>query len=104
VKAIVRSIERALGNVPALPKVELKVTVADEVKSKAPGSVHFTLTLQSLWGWFLEALPATAYRKLLTRTKVADNEYLALTNCIVGRVITSQIASGSRVAFLLFLT
>ena len=84
VKAILTAIERTLGSVPSLPKVEVKLTLADAVKAKPPGSVDLTPALQALWGWFLDALPGNRYRKLLTRAVVADNEYPKLTNRMKG--------------------
>lgn len=78
VQAISRSIERVLGHIPSMPKIEVKATVADALAAKLPGSVDFTPPLQRLWGWFLASLPGNRYRKLLTRAIVADHEYVQL--------------------------
>ncbi len=78
VGAIAKSIDQVLGNVSSMPKVELKVTVADVLIGKPPGSIDFTPALQGLWGWVLKSLPGKRYRKLLTRAVLADHEYVQI--------------------------
>jgi len=80
IRKIAQNIDRMLGTIPSTPKVEVKVTIADAIAPKPPGSVDFTPALQGLWGWFLDTLPGKRYRKLLTRAIVEDNQYVVLEN------------------------
>lgn len=80
VKKLVQNVERKLGAISSLPRVEIKVTIADAIIGKPPGGVDFTPVLQGLWGWFLDSLPGNRYRKLLTRAVVEDYQYVALEN------------------------
>jgi hypothetical protein len=80
VKAIATAIDRRTGAVPSMPKLEVKVTVADVAALKPPGSVDFTPTLSALWGWSLSQLPGRRYQKLLTRAVAADHAYAEFSN------------------------
>lgn len=80
IRKIAERIDRKLGIIPSGPKVDVKVTVADAIALKPPGSIDVTPAIQGLWGWFLDSLPGNRYRKLLTRAIVADNEYVVLEN------------------------
>lgn len=78
VRAIAQAVDRRLGTVPWAPKAELKVTVADALAVKPPGSIDVTPTLNALWGWSLASLPGRRYRKLLTRAVLEDHQYVEL--------------------------
>lgn len=78
--------QRLTGNLP-VPKVEIKVDVADVVALGAglpniPGQVDFAPTLSALWGWFFENLPGRRYRKLLIRAMASDYAYVQIENRI----------------------
>ena len=75
VKAITAKVDRMLGEISSMPKVEIKVKAI-------PIEVDLTPTLKTMWGWFLESLPGNRYRKLLSRAIVADNEFVKLENRI----------------------
>jgi hypothetical protein len=79
VKKIANAVERMKKGLP-LPKIELKVSVADVAAAKPPGSVDFTLPAKAAWGWLLEQLPSKRHRKLLSRAVIADGEYVKLDN------------------------
>ncbi len=87
VRKIAAAIDRRIaGDVP-IPKVELKVDVADVVAlgaglPKPPGKVDFTPTLAALWGWYFENLPRRGYRKLLIRAITSDHDYVQIENRI----------------------
>ena len=78
VRAVQEAIDRVLGVIPSLPKVEFKATITDAISFNLPGSVDLTPTVQRFWGWCLASLPGNRYRKLLTRAIVSDHEYVAL--------------------------
>lgn len=78
VEKIVESVDRRLGAISTMPKVEIKLKVA----LAFPVEVDMMPTVKGLWGWFLNSLPGKSYRKLLTRAIVADHEYVKLENRI----------------------
>ncbi len=75
VRTIVQQVDRVLGKVSSLPKVEAKATVANVIAGKLPGAIDFTPSLQRLWGWIISSLPGKRYRKLLTRAIASEHEY-----------------------------
>jgi hypothetical protein len=78
VEKIASAIRRKVEGFP-VPKVEIKMTVADVAAVKPPGvGVDFTAPTKALWGWFVEQLPGRRHRKLLTRAIIADREYVEL--------------------------
>jgi hypothetical protein len=77
VAKIAEAIERKKTGLP-LPKVDLKVSVADVAAAKVPGSLDFTAPAKALWGWMIEQLPSKRHRKLLSRAVIADAEYVKL--------------------------
>lgn len=75
---IASAIQRRLEGFP-LPKLEIKMTVADVASAKPPSiGVDLTSTASATWGWVVAQLPGTRHRKLLSRAIIADREYLAL--------------------------
>lgn len=82
VHAIAQDIDRRIGAVSWAPKIDLKVTMANVVAMKLPGSIDFTPTAKALWGWFLPSLPGKRYRKLLSRAIVEDQRYDDLVRCV----------------------
>jgi hypothetical protein len=82
VKGIADAIERRVGGAQ-LPRVEIKMTVADAVAMKPPSvGIDFTGVAKSAWGWMIASLPGRRHRKLLTRAVVADREYVALDRLV----------------------
>jgi hypothetical protein len=62
-----------------VPKIEIKMTVADVAAGKPPGiGVDLTAPAKAAWGWFVEQLPGRRHRKLLTRAIIAAREYVNL--------------------------
>jgi hypothetical protein len=80
VKKIAAAIDKRIaGDVP-VPKVEVKVDVADVAMLAAgappiPGKIDLTPTLAALWGWSLSSLPGRRHRKLLVRAIIEDHAY-----------------------------
>lgn len=78
VETIASAIRRKLEGFP-VPKVEIKMTVADVAAVKPPGvGVDLTAPAKAAWGWFVEQLPGKRHRKLLARAIIADREYVEL--------------------------
>jgi hypothetical protein len=73
----IQAVEMAINHrlKTSMPKVELKVTVAEVGIPKPEVGVDITDRLQAGWGWVLSQLPTKRYRKLLTRASLADIEY-----------------------------
>ena len=84
IAAIARHVDRLTGAASVMPKIEVKLTAADVVKTAmgqpAGPSVDLTPTLEGLWGWWFANLPGRRYRKLLARAVADDAEYAQLTN------------------------
>jgi len=82
VKAIAKAVERRIGGAP-LPRVEIKMTVADAVAMQPPSvGIDLTGVAKSAWGWMIASLPGRRHRKLLTRAVVACREYVALDRLV----------------------
>lgn len=78
VGTIAAAIEKKLEGLP-VPRVEIKMTVADVAVGKPPGvGVDLTAPARAAWGWIIEQLPGRRHRKLLTRAIIADREYVEL--------------------------
>jgi hypothetical protein len=78
VTKIASAIQRKLEEFP-VPKVEIKMTVADVAVGKPPSiDVDLTEPAKAAWGWLIEQLPGMRHRKLLSRAIIADREYVEL--------------------------
>lgn len=78
VAKIASAIQRKLEGFP-VPKIEIKMTVADVTAVKPPGiGIDLTAPAKAAWGWLVEKLPSRRHRKLLTRAIIADREYVEL--------------------------
>jgi hypothetical protein len=78
VAKIASAIERQLEGFP-LPRVEIKLTVADVAAVKPAGvGVDLTAPAKAAWGWLVEQLPGRRHRKLLSRAIIADREFVEL--------------------------
>lgn len=72
---IAAAVDRRLARVPTLPRVEMKLTIADTLALKPPGGLDLGPSLQALWGWSLASLPGQRHRKLLSRAVADDASY-----------------------------
>lgn len=78
VAGIAAAIEKKLEGFP-VPRIEIKMTVADVAVGKPPGvGIDVLAPAKAAWGWIIEQLPGRRHRKLLTRAIIADREYVEL--------------------------
>lgn len=84
IRSVVEYVDRQLGSVSSLPKLDLSMTIADVAAFPVsiPGKVDITPVLSNLWGWMLASLPGKRYRKLLTKIVIAERQFTRLDRSI----------------------